>query len=94
MGAHEGLSQRTGWNGDCPKEAGLAEIVMKKECVLSSLSAILVACFLGVGAAHAGIPSKDPETKKRLELTVVEKKPEQKPARGNEPQKQQPQRRR
>lgn len=71
-----------------------AEIVMKKEFWLSGLSAILIAGFLTISSVQAADGSKEREAKKRVELTVVEKKPGEKPARSNEPRRQQPERRR
>lgn len=72
----------------------VAVIVMKKECYMSGLSAILVACFLTVSSAQAAIGSKESDPKKRIELVLVEKKPTEKPNRSNEPRRQQPERRR
>jgi len=66
---------------------------MKKECRLSALSAILVAGFLAVGTAQGAIDSREREVKKRVELTVVEKKPGDSRPRSNEPRKQPPERR-
>jgi len=66
---------------------------MKKEFCANGLSAILIACFLTVSSAQAAIGSKERDAKKRIELTVVEKKPRETPARSNEPRRQQPERR-
>ena len=75
-----------------PLMSGQAEIAMKKECCLRALSAILVAGFLAVGTAQGAIDSREREAKKRVELTVVEKKQDSQP-RGNEPRRQRPERR-
>lgn len=62
---------------------------MKKECCVSGLSAILIACFLAVSTAHAAIDSRERDGKKRIELSVVEKKQSERPNRNSEPRRQQ-----
>lgn len=66
---------------------------MKKVCCLRALSAILVACFLAVSPVQGADDSKEREAKKRVELTVVEKKPGDSRPRNNEPRRQRPERR-
>lgn len=63
---------------------------MKKECFPTVLGAILIACFLAVGTAQAASVPNGRDEKKKIELTVVEKRPSDKPARSNEPRRQQP----
>jgi hypothetical protein len=64
--------------------------VTKKEFCQSVLGAILIACSLVVGAARAETDSKEREQKQKVELRVVEKKQNDKPARNNENRGQRP----
>jgi len=63
---------------------------MKKECCPTVLGAILIACLLAVSTAQAASDPTGREEKKKIELTVVEKKPSDKPVRNNEPRRQRP----
>jgi hypothetical protein len=74
-----------------PPKAGLSGVcVMKKECCSTVLGAIVVGCLLTVSAAQGASGPKERNEKKRVELTVVEKRQNERPVNNNESRRQRP----